>query len=388
MKALKFLNFGFLAISIFFATHATLSAQNKSSFEDSVDITIDKTSTDEDFETIKAMLQEYNVDVEFSNVKRNENNEIIGLSIMLSSNNGQQTSSSISSNRPINKISFGSKNGALYIGQGQGRNSILGLGNSNSFSMPFDLDSIFGSNGIGFRMDDFFNGNSNLFFFDNDSLNSDDLKKRFQQHFKNNRPNNFSFSFSNDDDTSQRYRFIDNPDKETLIVIDGEISDFKTLDHLAKTNKLADVDVLKAETAMSIYGNKAKDGAISIYTKDNYQRSLEERKKYAQKYNSEVTASGNVENTKPDDAIVLYFISKITPNSLIEQHINQLKSAGITAKVSKLKRNNKGEITKIKIRLSDNSGNNSEAVFSNNKGISTIKIGKQGNTLVVSSEKF
>lgn len=262
MKALKFLNFGFLAISIFFATQATLSAQNKSSFEDSVDITIDKTSTDEDFETIKAMLQEYNIDVEFSNVKRNENKEIIGLSIMLSSNNGQQTSSSISSNRPINKISFGSKNGALYIGQGQGRNSILGLGNSNSFSMPFDLDSIFGGNGIGFRMDDFFNGNSNLFFFDNDSLNSDDLKKRFQQHFKSNSPNNFSFSFSNDDDTSQRYRFIDNPDKETLIVIDGKISDFKTLDHLAKTNKLADVDVLKAETAMSIYGNKAKDGAI------------------------------------------------------------------------------------------------------------------------------
>lgn len=175
--------------------------------------------------------------------------------------------------------------------------------------------------------------------------------------------------------------------KKPLIIINNEVLGYIDISDLDQEN-IKEMTILKSKKATEFYGDKGKNGAISIYTKDNYQRSLEERKKYAQKYNSELTSSGKVENTKPDEAMVLYFISKITPNSLIEQHINQLKSAGITAKVSKLKRNNKGEITKIKIKLYDNSGNNSEAVFSNNKGISTIKIGKQGNTLVVSSEKF
>ncbi len=65
----------------------------------------------------------------------------------------------------------------------------------------------------------------------------------------------------------QKFRFVDNPDTEKLIVIDGKDSDFKTLDELAKNDKLESVDVLKSQTAMSIYGKKAKDGAIIATTK-------------------------------------------------------------------------------------------------------------------------
>lgn len=263
MRTFKFFKFGFLVVSFLLATNTILNAQNKSSFEDSVNITIDKNTTQEDFKNITDILEENSITAEFKNVKRNDSDEITGLSIMLSSELGQQTSSSISGNRPINSITFGSKNGALYIGRGRGNAGIMNLFNNNNLAMPFEMDSIFGSNGMGFKMSDFFNGNSNLFSFDSDSIDIKDLQKRFKQNFNfnQNSPNSFSFSNGKTDD-APKYRFVDNPDKETLIVIDGEISDFKTLDNLAKSNQLADVDVLKAETAMSIYGDKARDGAI------------------------------------------------------------------------------------------------------------------------------
>ena len=65
----------------------------------------------------------------------------------------------------------------------------------------------------------------------------------------------------------QKFRFVDNPETDKLIIIDGKESDFETLDKLAKEDKIESVDVLKSKTAMSIYGEKAKDGAIIATTK-------------------------------------------------------------------------------------------------------------------------
>ncbi|NNC70792.1 MAG: hypothetical protein HKN90_08240, partial [Flavobacteriaceae bacterium] len=45
------------------------------------------------------------------------------------------------------------------------------------------------------------------------------------------------------------------------------VSTFDELDALAKDDKLDSVDVLKGKTAVSIYGKKAKDGAIIATTK-------------------------------------------------------------------------------------------------------------------------
>ncbi|MFD1064000.1 hypothetical protein ACFQ1Q_12150 [Winogradskyella litorisediminis] len=269
MKAIKF---KILAIALLAFTSAISYGQTKTTFEDTVEITIDKSTTDEDFNGIKTMLEEHAILAEFENIKRNENKEITAISIRLSSESGQQTSSSISSNKPIGNISFGSKNGNLYIGQAKNSGDLFALFNNNSFNMPFDMDSIFGGTRRSLNLKDFFNGNSNFFIFENDSLDIDAIKKKFQQNFNfnQNSPNNFSYFYSNDNDNApqQKFRFVDNPDLETLIVIDGKISDFKTLDRLAKTDKLKTVDILKTDAAMSIYGDKAKDGAIIAITKD------------------------------------------------------------------------------------------------------------------------
>jgi len=132
-----------------------------------------------------------------------------------------------------------------------------------------------------------------------------------------------------------------------------------------------------------MYGNKAKNGALIIFTKDKVKNQKNLNNK-----NTEITAIGYFDESQPVEKTVLYFISKMTTKSMIEKHINQLKSNGITAKVSKVKRNSKGEIIKIKIALKDNNGSNSSATFENKNGIPTINFGKQGGNLVVSSNKL
>lgn len=63
------------------------------------------------------------------------------------------------------------------------------------------------------------------------------------------------------------YSFVDDPNIEKLIIIDGKEAKFEKLDKLAKDGKLDSVDFLKSKTAISIYGDKAKDGAIIATTK-------------------------------------------------------------------------------------------------------------------------
>lgn len=83
------------------------------------------------------------------------------------------------------------------------------------------------------------------------------------------------FKFDNDDDAmlflgegeQKRFQFVDDPNIKKVIIIDGKEADFKTLDQLAKDNKLEAVDILKSKTAVSIYGERAKDGVIIATTK-------------------------------------------------------------------------------------------------------------------------
>ena len=65
----------------------------------------------------------------------------------------------------------------------------------------------------------------------------------------------------------KKFSFVDDPNIEKLIIIDGKEATFAQLDKLAKEDKLDSVDFLKSKTAVSIYGDKAKDGAIIATSK-------------------------------------------------------------------------------------------------------------------------
>ena len=269
---------------------------------DSVNITIDSDTSDNELDDIKDMLKEHGITVKFSNIKRNDDTEITGIKIELKDENGNSAVSQTSSSQPIQTFSFGRKNGSLYVSQGnRGFGNFAFFGDDIDFDFDIDHDSIMkhhfskldslnfdhifkfddedGSimfNGKSFNMDEFKDHMSDMFVIEEDE---DGSKKRIIIKGGN----GIHFLFDDDEDKilewhsdkdehaehkkHQKFRFVDNPDTEKLIVIDGKDSDFKTLDDLAKNDKLESVDVLKSKTAMSIYGKKAKDGAIIATTK-------------------------------------------------------------------------------------------------------------------------
>lgn len=259
-----------------------------------VDVTINSTTTQKEFEDIMDMLKEHDIKGSFTNIKRNDEGEIISIKIELEDlTSGSKSVSNMQSSLPIQEISFGRKNKSLYIRQGKN-----GLGNFAFFGNPmsshsFQMDSIFGNrfmmldslhanifkyndedgsmfmlNGKSFDMDDMMEGMGDMITIEEDE-NGD-------KHIiiKGGSSKGMNFFFDKDDDKNhishgqgQKFKFFDDPNTEKIIIIDGKESNFETLDKLAKEDKLDSVDVLKGKTAISVYGKKAKDGAIIATTK-------------------------------------------------------------------------------------------------------------------------
>ena len=286
-----------LSLSSFSTTN-----KNKVAFQqsDSVNITIDSDTSDDELADIKDMLNEHGITVKFSNIKRDDNGEITAIKIELKDENGNSAVSQTSSSHPIQTFSFGRKNGSLYVTQGKG-----GFGNfaffGDNMHFGFDHDSIFKRHfnrldSLNFDHIFKFDDEDGAFMFNGKTFDMDELKDKMNNMFiiengedgekriiiKGGNGNHFFFDDDEDDDLlewhsdkdehgsikkHQKFRFVDNPETEKLIVIDGKEADFETLDNLAKNDKIESVDVLKSNTAMSIYGKKAKDGAIIATTK-------------------------------------------------------------------------------------------------------------------------
>lgn len=236
--------------------------------DNNISITIDSKTTDANLESIKKDLKQYQITAKFTNIVRDESGTLTGINITLTDEQGGSASSQISSNTPLPALSFGKRDGFLFIEQEDM--------NFNQFSYS---NKLFGSNtdsllqqsfsGLkNFNLNDFFGNSDYNFFFNSDSTTLEALKEKITQHMQQSNLNSQDFSwFSKPSNSSKKYQFIDNPNTEKLIIIDGQKSDFKTLKTLADNDKIDTVDVLNAKPAMSIYGNKAKDGALIVTTK-------------------------------------------------------------------------------------------------------------------------
>ena len=235
-----------------------------------VDITIDEQTSDSDLVEIKNMLAEHDITVEFSAVERNDLGEITGIRIRLKDASGNETVSQVSGNQPIGEISFGRRDGQLFIDQGSGVMNMFAFFNGpNQIPFGFDQDSLFmGSpRSFMFSFDDFFDKDS-LFMFNGRAANMDAMRERMKAFMKGHSgASNFNWYFDLDD-AGQQYFFRDDPELDKLIIIDGKESTFEELNRLAENNELDTVDSLKPKTAVSLYGDKAKDGAIIATTKD------------------------------------------------------------------------------------------------------------------------
>lgn len=253
-----FVSIASIAHSSFYNYHTIITQE-----ENAVTATITKNTTEEQFNELISYFKENNITLNLSEVNYNEANEIISIKISLEKD-GQNSNYGLSSTQPISDIDLGYKNKSLFIKSTNGldtsndtinnlmdelngkRTSIDSLLSENPFSFSFnsaDLQDFINSGSLHFDLDDLAED-----FFGQSSSSS-------------------SSSSSNNSNALAKYNFIDTPGIQKLIIIDGEESDFTTLNKLAQNDQIEEVDNLKGATAVSIYGKKAKDGAIIATTK-------------------------------------------------------------------------------------------------------------------------
>lgn len=267
MKQFLYIAFAILGLNSLCA--ATLSfdiqTKNKSVSED-ITATINKETSQKELDDLKNFLSEKGIDFLLKNVKYNEQKEIVAISIILKKGD-TKSNYSVSSNYPISPIVLGHKDGQLFI-ENNNMTDQLSSRLKSAFQSPnFAMDSIMKHHGFSFNFDDA-----------SDSLllkGHIDISKLKDQLMN-------AFSFTDNDDGSfsikgklpqsvqkqkmHKYNFVNSPKVAKLILIDGKESDFETLDKLAKSDQLDEVDFLKPQTAISVYGKKAKDGAIIATT--------------------------------------------------------------------------------------------------------------------------
>jgi len=240
-----------------------------------IKVTIDKSTKDSEFKAIVKTLKKHSIDAKFSGIKRNKNNEIVAIKIQLEDDNGNESSTTLSSGNPISTITLGAEKNSLYITSSDSKNfSFNGTHSlSKHFDFSFDDDEHqLTINGKTFDFDEIKDQIKDAFVYEEDKDGKRVVIKL----------NNFDFDFDFDDDNENeehkthkwtnkqhtpKFHFVDDPEIEKLIMIDGKKVNFKKLDELAKSNKLQSVDFLKPDTAKSLYGKKAKDGAIIATTK-------------------------------------------------------------------------------------------------------------------------
>jgi bla regulator protein BlaR1 len=180
------------------------------------------------------------------------------------------------------------------------------------------------------------------------------------------------------DASNNKNTIILSQNTKPLFIIDGKKINQEKLKNL-NPKKIVSVNVLKDKSAIDLYGKAAKNGVIVVQTNKN------KKVKWVKDSANNIVVRGYYDETISKDASFIY-INKSTSDNQLKSYKAQLKAKNIKAKFTKIKRNSAGEITSIKIALSDNKGAQSSATWRDNEDtIPRILVGKKGGKLRVSS---
>lgn len=268
IKIMKTFAWSFLLslCSVFSSISAPKHTNNIIIQEENRTAIINKNTTEKEFEELIIYFSESNIKIDISEVNYNASNEITGIKIILQKGT-QKSQYSASSNIPISDLEVGIKNGQLFartIGRSTSFNNISSLLQQFS-SSSINIDSLLQGNSFSLT----FGSNDLRQLLGGDQFDIDALQKQFFDQFEGSKKES-SNSKENTDPQSKtlpKYNFINSNSKvKKLIIIDGKEATFEKLNELAQNNKLDIVDNLKPATAISIYGKKAKYGAIIVTT--------------------------------------------------------------------------------------------------------------------------
>ena len=415
-----------------------------------IEIIFNKETTEEQLKEIKKELKSNGIEMTINTIKRNGENEITAIDIDFKTENGS-ANYNISSDNGIKPFKFSMKDDGSF-----------GVGTMSDKEVVFVEDVIIESE------DD---NNSNVFFFkegdDNEIIEiKEDSSNVFKIRVKNDKELHFNGEHDNDEDvhvlkeyiidssdakkvikiktdnyfeedktieirtdgdkvkvfspgniTGNKIRGYRSSDSKPIIIINDEIVSDIELSNIDPAN-ISNVNVIKGDNAVEIYGNKAKNGVIVVRLKDNNYKYLTkpntwqskkvktkivdveydddvdvewtEKSKNDKKGPWKITTGVNGYTFISDDDIsknaTLGIVTKDTPDSILDANKATLEELGISVKYSKLRRNKSGKITSIKITLKNDSGNQSSASYKDDDGISDIEYGVIGDKLIVRSQ--
>ena len=210
------------------------------------------------------------------------------------------------------------------------------------------------------------------------------IKERIKLHDSLQGKHGNIFILEEDDDDNIFFAGENKP----LIIVDGKEGDEKIIE-LMSPEDIAHINVIKGEKAFEMYGDEGRKGVVVIKTKPHLTNEFKYR------YENDMDDS-NVEFIvdpkmkmkwiSADHYSNFKMIKQSTTDSDLKSIKEELKQKNIDFKYSKLKRNKTGEITRIKVSLSDNKGNKSTSTFdTGDKGIDPILIGKSNKRLTIKS---
>lgn len=171
--------------------------------------------------------------------------------------------------------------------------------------------------------------------------------------------------------------FVQNSIKNALIFIDGEKYE-EDLNEVSP-GEIESVEVLKGKAAIKTYGEEAENGVILIKTKTSAQKNIKiqdqkpESKKIVE--SSDLALEGITVYAGPDSTD-----DEFDKNAIL------LKPKGITVDYS-IKRDKGGKITKLKITLENSDGDKTIGSYASDDGIDRIRYGIKNGDLFVKSFK-
>ncbi len=235
-------------------------ASSKKDKEKVVKFMINKNSSKQDFNNIKKTLKnDFNVDIKFSNIERNNNKEITGIKVAITSS-GSSTNYAVKDKNPISAfiISYHSKTDSIHIGASEsdhnfvminskkhGKNKILEIHTDNE-----DEEHNFTFSGTG--------KDKIVIIKDKDGkVITEDIHGDSEEIFEIRKKDDNTFAV-----------ITGNDGKDPLYFIDGKEATKEKMEKL-DSDDIESVNVFKGKNAIKKYGKKAENGVIEIFTKEN-----------------------------------------------------------------------------------------------------------------------
>jgi len=363
-------------------------------------------SSDLNIERIKNKLEANSegLKVKFSNLKRNADGEIINLSIETKLKGKSKYNHNATYGNdleiPISNIHLKIENGELVFGD-QNQNLVMRVTERGVVADKFSLKEktsstvkVYSQNtgdNIKLKTDNEKETNLNTKNIDTvDTLKGETASVKYEDKSKNDvveviskKNNPWSVNYEVTEiktiktiNTKEDDVFISNQlnnsysnkinSEKALLIVDGKKTNAKDI-NLIDPNSIVNMSVLKDKNAIDAYGEEGKNGVIIIKTSTNTENN-------SQDVNYGISSTTYSDDEDSSKNFTKLEITKNTPDTVLDQHKKHISSLGQTLEYITLRRNRKKEITKLKILITNTSGQNNKVLYQSSKGIPNITI--------------